>query len=87
MSTLDNDTSTQNDGYSGRELSGTLTPSTGTSQSHKLLEADFGRGATIENLEKRPPVVEDLRTGPPLENLEKGPPVEGDNAQMVCSKY
>ena len=57
MLTVDDEkTSRQYDDHSGRELSGTLTPSTGTSHSHKLPEADFEKGPSVENIEKGPPV-------------------------------
>jgi len=49
MSTVKHQTSTQFDDHSGPELSGTLTPSTGTSHSHKLPVVDFEKGPPVEN--------------------------------------
>ena len=49
MSTVNHHTSTQFDDHSGPELSGTLTPSTGTSHSHKLPVEDFEKGLPVED--------------------------------------
>lgn len=60
MSTVDDEISTQYDDHSGRELSGILTPSTGTFRSHKLPEADFEKGPPVEN-EKRKRYVQKIK--------------------------
>jgi hypothetical protein len=49
MSTVNHQTSTQFDDHSGPELSGRLTPSTGTSHSPKLPVEDFEKGPPVEN--------------------------------------
>ncbi|KAF7926997.1 uncharacterized protein EAE98_006381 [Botrytis deweyae] len=48
MATVDDETSTKQDGLSNREPPGTLTPSTGTSHSQKIPEADSEK-AIVEN--------------------------------------
>lgn len=52
MAIVDDETSTKHGGLSNREPSGTLTPSTGTSHSQKLPEADSEK-AVVENEDEK----------------------------------